>query len=830
MMYKTWIGYNKVHHKKAKLKSADRALSACTKSGFSLVEMLMALLVASLLMAALAPVMTRKMHENLNINVNSSGQSKGWRLYTYSQDCDKAEGEENVCEFKDFKVPQGVYAINLVMVSGGGGGAGATASNITPSKTVTKYTKGEIRGNSDYDEQIIPITEYMKDVKISRLVGGGGGGGGGAVKTNLIPSPSVCADYGNSGKKDTVNNTGANFATFDEANNLCVTKFNQKAASGCYNSYTHVPSSSNKVTCTSKAVDNENIFYSYSGCNRWICTYSAAVNACSALASSTGDPWRLPTSSETNQWANNTSVIQNLMLCNMHSNNIVSQCTHSSVGLNGNYAGCPYKVWGDGANAFTYGDPNCATIVNGVTTYTRTNYQQFPYSVRCVISTIYSSYSASGGGSGSLLSDIDISEYVKQAGAGGSIVLQAGRGGKGGDGAASGNLKASNGIAGYKSCVKVLTPSPENKVVYGVCAYQGNGGNAGDAAGDTGKAGSAVSSYSYCEKTLNGTNWEEINCTKSGNASIAGIKTVGNTSNGGKGGDSNFPSISSGGGDGAMSTSADGNGFTPSYTTYAGAGGGGGTGIYTTGGNVKTGKGGDGAGGAAEITYKNEYAGAGGGAGSGGILAVISNLSLSSDSECTIHVGGGGAYGSGFNGSNGGHTSIKCGNNAQEYKIFGGNGGKIGVSGSESVPDSVGGLAGSIAKVNSNILQLGNIASIVYGEGYDINTSNDIQNKINTKLSAVKNIGGSGGNSGSGAIGGCGGLKEDIDNNCLNTGNASAMPAEFIAPIYSSLITGDYGKAGAGGGGGGWSRELSPKQGTGSAGQAGYLFLWWDQT
>ena len=67
MIRKTWIGYNKVHHKKAKLKSVDRALSACTKCGFSLVEMLMALLVASLLMAALAPVMTKKMHENLVI-------------------------------------------------------------------------------------------------------------------------------------------------------------------------------------------------------------------------------------------------------------------------------------------------------------------------------------------------------------------------------------------------------------------------------------------------------------------------------------------------------------------------------------------------------------------------------------------------------------------------------------------------------------------------------------------------------------------------------------------------------------------------------------------
>ncbi len=791
---------------------------------FSLVEMLMALLVASLLMAALAPVMTRKMNDTLSFNVGNIAQGKGWRLYNYSNDCTKAEGENNVCEFTDFKVPQGVYAINLVMASGGGGGAGATASTVTSLKTETHYTTGETRNTKDYDEKKIPITKYMKDIKISRLVGGGGGGGGGAVKTHLIPSVNNCRAYGN-GKKDTTNNTGANFAVFDKVNNLCVKKFNQKASSGCYNSYTHVPSSANQVACTSKSVNNTTIFYTYSGCNRWICTYNAAVNACANLASSTGDNWRLPLPAELEKW---DGVVTDLMLCSMHSNTIVSQCTHSSETLNGNYKGCPYKVWGANASAIGIGDSNCY-ITNGSTgSYTRTNYQQFPYSVRCVLSAAYASFSGSGGGSGSLLSDINISEYVKQAGVGGNIILQAGRGGKGGDGADSQNSKALNGAAGYKSCVKVLNPA--DKVIYGVCAYQGNGGNAGDASGETGKAGNAVPSYSYCEETLDGTNWKEINCTKGGSASVAGMMTTGGASNGGKGGDSNFPSTSSGGGSGALSTSADGSGDTPSYTTYAGAGGGGGTGIYITGGSIKTGKGGDGAGGAAEITYRNEYEGAGGGAGSGGTLAVINNLSFSSDSECTIRVGGGGAYGSGANGANGGYTSIKCGDKAQEYKVLGGEGGKAGISGSETAPEPVGGLAGGIAKVNSNILQLGTLAVITYGEGYDKNANTEMQNEINLKLNADKNAGGSGGNSGTGAIGGCGGLKDDEKNNCINKENAGAMAGEFVTPVYSSLITGDYAKAGAGGGGGGWSGKLSPSQGTGSAGQPGYLFLWWDQT
>ena len=49
------------------LKFWHSAIKAQTITAFSLVEMLMALLVASLLMAALAPVMTKKFSENVNV-------------------------------------------------------------------------------------------------------------------------------------------------------------------------------------------------------------------------------------------------------------------------------------------------------------------------------------------------------------------------------------------------------------------------------------------------------------------------------------------------------------------------------------------------------------------------------------------------------------------------------------------------------------------------------------------------------------------------------------------------------------------------------------------
>lgn len=81
------------------------------KSAFSLIEMLMALLVASLLLAALAPVLTRKMNEN--VTVSGTGGVKG----DYTRLFDK-DGE--------WVVPNGVNIIDITAIGGGGAGGGAT--------------------------------------------------------------------------------------------------------------------------------------------------------------------------------------------------------------------------------------------------------------------------------------------------------------------------------------------------------------------------------------------------------------------------------------------------------------------------------------------------------------------------------------------------------------------------------------------------------------------------------------------------------------------------------------------------------------------------------
>ncbi len=81
-------------------------------AAFSLVEMLMALLVASILLAALAPVMTRKMDENVAI--------KG--LGTY----ERLDYANAYYDDKEWSVPAGVNIIKVTAVGGGGAGGSAT--------------------------------------------------------------------------------------------------------------------------------------------------------------------------------------------------------------------------------------------------------------------------------------------------------------------------------------------------------------------------------------------------------------------------------------------------------------------------------------------------------------------------------------------------------------------------------------------------------------------------------------------------------------------------------------------------------------------------------
>jgi len=120
------------------------------RPAFSLVELLMALLVASLLMAALAPVMTRKMSENVNVYGFNSG----------------VRGDYSRTFYEDFEwtVPNGVNTINVTSIGGGGAGGGASYGF----KEITSTT----------NDWIVP--SGVTKIRVFMTGAGGGGASGGA--------------------------------------------------------------------------------------------------------------------------------------------------------------------------------------------------------------------------------------------------------------------------------------------------------------------------------------------------------------------------------------------------------------------------------------------------------------------------------------------------------------------------------------------------------------------------------------------------------------------------------------------------------------------------
>ena len=128
---------------------------------FTLAELLMATLVISIIMVALAPVITRRAHDNVAITVN---QKQGLEIFATPG-------------IYSFDVPVGINTLFLQGSGGGGGGAGATyieKSLTFNSGTTWKVPKG-----------VNQITFTLQ--------GGGGGGAGGYGKQGdeTCPSPFI---------------------------------------------------------------------------------------------------------------------------------------------------------------------------------------------------------------------------------------------------------------------------------------------------------------------------------------------------------------------------------------------------------------------------------------------------------------------------------------------------------------------------------------------------------------------------------------------------------------------------------------------------------------
>ena len=98
------------------------------RHGFSLVEMLMALLVASLLLAALAPVMTKRMNDNeLKVISEASNYDKDTVISIFTKDT-------------DFNIPQDASQVRITMMGGGGKGGDALYGSKEITSSENKWT------------------------------------------------------------------------------------------------------------------------------------------------------------------------------------------------------------------------------------------------------------------------------------------------------------------------------------------------------------------------------------------------------------------------------------------------------------------------------------------------------------------------------------------------------------------------------------------------------------------------------------------------------------------------------------------------------------------
>ena len=801
------------------------------KEGFTLAELLMAVLVISIIMVALAPVITKRVMDNVKVNIfKNDGE-----LFLYSTTnptCTPAtDGQKSVdCIFTP---PQGVNKVSAVIVSGGGGGAGAASPALTYDMTETAGSSTTATSQT----KTINITDTMKEVVITYMTGGGGGGSAGAYSETEdgIMSQADCDKYnamfveakynGSSGKNTCVTKYNVGDSGGPAINTSVATVVDIDKGETCTNgNCCWKGTTANPSNCTTSATGNNGTISYYSGCNRTLCGWDAAQASCAAwhIEDTVAGDWRLPTTNELYGWGKNVSNISSflgtkgLQLCD------------SSTSSKGN-ALCASRA---GYCYFTnyYGACNPSNIfidqrerAFGISNNSSGGHYYVPAaSARCVLERTrptYKPYAGGGGGGAPYIKNYAIPEDILNANIGGRIEVTAGAGGKGSEPTTSAGADSEAGEAGGVS--SILLYDYDNRLKWGLRVYGGNGAKR-TMLYETGY-GSSEGADSVPLKSCqlyNGSNWTDINCTGAGTAGYRGetAEEAGEDPKGGNGGDSLYAGNTGNGGMGGTGTNTEGT----NGTTW-GAGGGGGS-VYTTydpdtGAPVANkGKGGNGGNGIVQINYGESLQVAGGGAGGGGAFARIVDLEVVPGQEYAIRVGGGGTGGSANNpGQNGGQSWVKIG--ATTYSLDGGEGGKVGTAQTQTAA-VVHGLGGSGSFVQSSVAD----ASEDYYDGDDGTAGDSVVDDLTGRV--IGSSGGCGGESGIGSIGSTGGMNICTEGATINGINAT--PLTFLSPgnVFNQSV---YGTAGAGGGGGGWDRREGHyiNLGNGSSGLDGYVYVFW---
>lgn len=774
---------------------------------FSLIELLISLIIISLLLSTLAPVMTRKFSNSINI----SGSDKTIKAPSDMQCYPYVDANPTV------KIPlNNVYYANFIIASGGGGGAGATSETVLNNQT---FNKNGIVGEDTFTDY--PLTEDMDNFEITNMISGGGGGGGGAA----LYSGAVCRGSASIDKCECIGQK------YDSTNNVCVSnnlgsKNLTNAKTACSNL---TPLSKWQLPTMAQLGNWRNQYLDY-GIKSGNTVWSKDVSECSKTESQPATCWRA-WHSNPDYWHCDAIGGQccTPSMCSSARHWYDGECTPVNVnlpttvscGTNYHY----YTLSGSSWNAVT----NVNTNTNSRLTYCVYNDSDN------VNGEKFYSLSGGGGSSGAAIINDNFDMAVKEKLKmqidkykynGGYIRLIAGAGGNKGKAASNKGAKAGNGGNGGNSCIAILDKNKAMKFM--ICAKAGNGGSGADASKTNastdgyGRAGNTRAAEGGCY-AKDFTTGEQINfnCSQGGKAAGNG------------GASTNNPTL---GGFGAANVlnnnqikSTDKNGVSPNSSNNPGAGGSGGSAVKSGFGNSATfafGNGGNGAAGYVKITYKRKFAGAGGGGGGAGSVVNIKNIYIGKNAECVLTIGKGGAGGNkDNNGLNGGLSSVKCDSDSRIFAVDGGTGGKKGTSAQNISSLPVGGAAGTFGDVNEYIRAL-------EPDKKDIKRSLTTDEEKN-KMKGKQNIGGKGQTSGTGTNGGCGGLYSelniceisDTDSNRIN--GRGFTYSDTIVPTSKDIqnTNPSYGIAGAGGGGGGWIKSLGG--GKGGNGMNGYVCVYW---
>ena len=148
------------------------------KIAFSLVEMLMALLVASLLMAALAPVMTRKMNDGMTVSVEGTVPGEKTKIHEINygvNECTEIKTDTDGSEYCEgtYIVPSGFNGNLKVTLIGAGGGGG------------TAPTAGYVEYITVGNNQSFKVPALVNNIETTLVSGGAGGGAGGQTKVDI---------------------------------------------------------------------------------------------------------------------------------------------------------------------------------------------------------------------------------------------------------------------------------------------------------------------------------------------------------------------------------------------------------------------------------------------------------------------------------------------------------------------------------------------------------------------------------------------------------------------------------------------------------------------